>query len=140
VTGYISPIPTIVALDYTSRVAGRPQERRMHVFTGPDGREVRCNPAACRECHREATWTAGQNRGVSAALWVIRRHGAFFRPDAAGYTHHIAAAGFYTETEARKYLDAEGVSIRPLSHYRTEIDAALAGADRLRAALEGEAC
>lgn len=62
-TGYLSPIPTIVALDYTSRVAGQPQERRMHVFTGPDGREVRCNPAACRECYREANWPAGQTKG-----------------------------------------------------------------------------
>lgn len=62
-TGYVSPVPTIVALDYTSRVAGQPQERRMHVFKGPDGREVRCAAAGCRECYREANWTAGQTSG-----------------------------------------------------------------------------
>lgn len=67
--------------------------------------------------------------------FVIRRHGAFFRPDAAGYTTHIGSAGFYTEAEARKYLDAEGVSVHPLSEFRDQAGAVLAGADRLRAAL-----
>lgn len=64
-TGYVSPVPTVVAIDYTVRVVGMPIERRMHVYTGPDGREVRCAANGCRECFREAHWVAGQTRGVS---------------------------------------------------------------------------
>lgn len=64
-TGYVSPIPTIVDLDYTQRVAGQPIERRMHLFPQPDGRDARCGKH-CRECYREQHWSAGQTRGEAA--------------------------------------------------------------------------
>lgn len=33
--------------------------------------------------------------------WFIRKNGYFYRPDRAGYTQEPAAAGLYTEAEAR---------------------------------------
>lgn len=63
--------------------------------------------------------------------YLIRRHGAFFRPDAAGYTTEIAAAGLYSREEAEKYLDAEGVTIHPLGEYAAHIERLAPFAERL---------
>jgi hypothetical protein len=68
-------------------------------------------------------------------MFLIRRHGAFFRPNAQGYTDHIGAAGLYSETEARSYLDVEGLTIHPITQYRAEIEIGLATFSRLAAAL-----
>ena len=67
--------------------------------------------------------------------FVIRRGGAFFRPDAAGYTIHIIAAGIYSRAEADRYAEVEGVTIHALADYREDADVALAGAQRILAAL-----
>jgi hypothetical protein len=45
------------------------------------------------------------------ALYLIKRHGAWFRANAQGYTGQISEAGLYPEEEARTYLDVEGLSI-----------------------------
>lgn len=45
--------------------------------------------------------------------YLLRRHGAWFRPKAEGYTTEIAAAGIF-DAAARSYLDAEGLSAVPL--------------------------
>jgi len=58
--------------------------------------------------------------------FVIRRNGAFFRPNAQGYTTHIVAAGFYTREEADSYASVEGVTIEPLERYRAEANRLLA--------------
>ena len=65
----------------------------------------------------------------------IRRHGAFFRPNKAGYCTEIAGAGIYSAKEACAYLDVEGLTIHPVRAYASEIAAVLEGAERLRAAL-----
>lgn len=67
--------------------------------------------------------------------FVIRRNGAFFRPNAEGYTNHVIAAGYYTRDEADKYRNVEGVTIVPLSHYQAEAERTLAAAFRLLEAL-----
>ena len=68
-------------------------------------------------------------------LYFIRRHGAFFRPNACGYCTDIAGAGVFSGDTARTYLDVEGLTIHPVESYRREIELVLAGADRLRTAL-----
>jgi len=72
---------------------------------------------------------------LRAEQFVIRRNGAFFRPNAAGYTNHVIAAGFYTAGEAEHYRDVEGVTIEPLSRYREEAERTIANAQRVLAAL-----
>lgn len=67
--------------------------------------------------------------------YVIRRNGAFFRPNAQGYTNHVIAAGFYTREEADRYADVEGVTIEPLSRYRDDAERTKAECDRLLARL-----
>ncbi|MDP3328731.1 hypothetical protein [Parvibaculum sp.] len=47
-------------------------------------------------------------------LYLIKRHGGWFRPGAHGYTRKLGEAGTFTGTEALTYLDAEGVSLWPL--------------------------
>ncbi|MCQ8240567.1 hypothetical protein [Rhizosaccharibacter radicis] len=49
--------------------------------------------------------------------WLIRRHGAWFRPDGRGYCTALAGAGLYTENEARRYGDGgiEGLTIHHVS-------------------------
>ena len=49
--------------------------------------------------------------------WVIRKRGYFYRPNRAGYTSDIAAAGRYTEADAKAeaMLELEHISAHPLS-------------------------
>ncbi|MDT8333035.1 hypothetical protein RQ831_18435 [Roseomonas gilardii] len=66
---------------------------------------------------------------------VIRRHGAFFRPDAHGYCTDIVGAGVFSGEVARQYLDVEGLTIHPIGRFQREIELVLEGAERLRSAL-----
>lgn len=43
--------------------------------------------------------------------YFIRRHNAWFRPGAHGYTVHLAAAGLFDREKAVKYLDVEDLTI-----------------------------
>ena len=51
--------------------------------------------------------------------WVIRKRGYFYRPNRAGYTSDIAAAGRYTEADAKAEatLEPEHISAHPLSEF-----------------------
>ena len=40
-------------------------------------------------------------------LYLLKRHGTYFRPNAAGYTTSLAAAGLYTRAEADRYRDVD---------------------------------
>lgn len=66
---------------------------------------------------------------------LIRRHGAFFRPDAHGYCTDIVGAGVFSGEVARQYLDVEGLTIHPIGRFQREIELVLEGAERLRSAL-----
>lgn len=72
--------------------------------------------------------------------YLIRRHGAYFRPDAHGYTDHLAAAGTFAGADARRYLDVEGLSVVPLRSMRETISTQIAEAEyaavRLKELLE----
>ncbi len=55
--------------------------------------------------------------------WVIQKNGAFYRPDRAGYTNYIAAAGIYTreEAEAEERGEPHSITAIPLSKFRAEL-------------------
>lgn len=66
--------------------------------------------------------------------YLIRRHDAWFRPGAHGYTVHFGAAGVYSRDQAVRYLDVEGLTIHPLSEVREQMVADL---NRAREEWEG---
>lgn len=74
-----------------------------------------------------------------SAPYLIWRHGAFFRPNARGYTTDFSAAGIYSGVEARRYLDVEGLTVVPVESMKADVEAEIASLDerasRLRAAL-----
>ena len=59
-------------------------------------------------------------------LYFIRRHGGYFCPGAHGYTTDISHAGIFEETVARRYLQAEGVTIHTISEQRDKVLAEIA--------------
>lgn len=44
-------------------------------------------------------------------LYFIRRGGAWFRPEAHGYTGDLSAAGTFVGANAKGYLSADGVGL-----------------------------
>lgn len=86
--------------------------------------------------HRQGfglTWPEAVNvarKRVKHGLYFIRRHGGFFRPQAAGYSSEIAGAGLYSAREARSYLDVDGLSVVPARTALAQIDAEIAQAER----------
>lgn len=51
-------------------------------------------------------------------LYLIRRHGAWFREAGHGYTLTIANAGVFSAAEAASYLNVEGVGVVPIDALR----------------------
>jgi len=68
--------------------------------------------------------------------YLLRRHGAWFRPKAEGYTTEIAAAGAFDAAAARSYLDVEGLSAVPLKAMAPTILAELVRSKERTALLE----
>jgi hypothetical protein len=67
-------------------------------------------------------------RDPAAHLWVIRKHGLYYRPNAHGYTSHISEAWMLPEDEARKHIypyapDPVTMLKPPLPPYLTSRDA-----------------
>ena len=54
-------------------------------------------------------------------LYLIRRHGGWFRPNAHGYTNTYAEAGIFDAKTAKRYLPVEGLSIVALSDVRDDL-------------------
>lgn len=54
---------------------------------------------------------AAKKRVNDGDMYLIRRHGAWFRPDAHGYTTDITRAGVFHGTVARGYLEVDGLSL-----------------------------
>ena len=88
---------------------------------------------------RGKTWwrsvDAARKRVRDGECYLIRRHGAWFRPKAKGYCAELAGAGVYAASEARAYLDVEGLSVVSLKSVRDDIEAQLAGLEKQAAAL-----
>lgn len=57
---------------------------------------------------------AAQRKVKDGELYLIRRHGAWFRPEGHGYTALLCVAGVFDARRARGYLDVEGLSVVPL--------------------------
>lgn len=59
--------------------------------------------------------------------WVIRKHGMFYRPNAAGYTNDILRAGFFDERTAKAHADdGAGVTAHPVKEFIDQIDTSIA--------------
>lgn len=79
-----------------------------------------------------------RDRSVAAArakvkrdeLYLIRRHGSWFRPDAHGYTMNLGDAGIYKGWQAIQYLDVEGLSVVPLGSLHAKLTTELVAAAR----------
>lgn len=84
---------------------------------------------------RLASIAAAQRKVRDGQLYLLRRHGGFFRPDAHGYTMKLADAGLYTAERARQYLDVEGLSVVPLTSVRGRLEQEAEAAERDAAAL-----
>ncbi|MTK63092.1 MAG: hypothetical protein F8N15_00755 [Methanobacterium sp.] len=73
---------------------------------------------------------AAEKRVVDDQLYLIRRHGAWFRPKAHGYCGDLASAGVFTGAEARGYLAADGVGLVLARDTRDRMSSDLAELDR----------
>lgn len=62
--------------------------------------------------------------------YLISRHGGWFRPGAQGYTRELAHAGIFTATEARDYIDIDGLSVMPLSAMAGALDAEIVATEQ----------
>lgn len=52
-------------------------------------------------------------------LYLIKRRGMWYRPNALGYTSDIVNAGLFDLSEAKSHFKTEGVSVHPLSKMRS---------------------
>ncbi len=111
------------------RITASPKEASAPAVDAVDDRQINTTTVDDRGAAVDAV-PAGE-----VGQFVIRRNGAFFRPNAQGYTTHIVAAGFYTREEADNYANVEGVTIEPLERYRAEAEGVIDEANRLLAAL-----
>jgi len=80
---------------------------------------------------------------VNNDLYVLRKYGAFYRPNRCGYTMHIEAAGHYTKTEAEAEValarfDTQRVTMHPLSDYAQELAQTIQRAARLMRVMGAE--
>lgn len=79
---------------------------------------------------------AARAKVKAGELYLIKRHGQYFRPAAAGYTSDLSAAGVFTSDVARSHLNCEGLSVIALDSMRyaiiSEIGELEAKAMRLR--------
>lgn len=62
----------------------------------------------------ERSLAAAQKKVRDSDLYFINRGGAWFRPEAHGYTGDLAAAGTFAGAHAKGYLQAEGVALVPV--------------------------
>jgi hypothetical protein len=58
--------------------------------------------------------------------YLIRRHGAWFRPGAHGYSSFYGGAGIFDRDKAVSYTDVEGLTIHHIDDLLVQIRAELA--------------
>lgn len=56
------------------------------------------------------------------ALYFVMKGGGYYRPKAEGYANDFADAGVWLGKDAKKYLQAEGVTLHPVKPMRQVID------------------
>ncbi|MBR9970838.1 hypothetical protein [Magnetospirillum sulfuroxidans] len=78
--------------------------------------------------------SVARRRVVDGEMYLISRHGGWFRPNAQGYCTTFAEAGIYDAETARSYLCVEGLSVVPVSSARDEINDEIAALERKIAA------
>ena len=61
-----------------------------------------------------------------SAYYLVKKNGAWYRPNAAGYTKDLAKAGVFDHKEAVSHSRAQGVTIHGWDEIRTEIDQEIA--------------
>jgi hypothetical protein len=85
--------------------------------------------------------SAAEKRVKDDVQYFIKRDGAWFRPEAHGYTGDIAEAGIFPGSDARGFLSAEGVVLVPIqvmkASIRKQVREHLAKATRLAEIIEG---
>jgi hypothetical protein len=84
---------------------------------------------------RNASVEAARRRVRDGELYLIRRHGGFFRPGAHGYTIHLAAAGLFDAKVARSYLSVDGLSVVPVGSVVKRAQIELSEAEAIAAGL-----
>lgn len=70
---------------------------------------------------RQSSKATALRRIKDGREYFIRRGGAWYRENAAGYTQDLLEAGVYSASVARSHLSAEGVTVVPLDSMRDEI-------------------
>jgi hypothetical protein len=90
-----------------------------------------------RGARRNASVAAAQRKVRDGSIYLIRRHGAFFRPKAEGYTSVLANAGLFDAATARGYLGVEGLSVVPVKSVVKRAKAECAAAEAALASLRG---
>jgi len=84
--------------------------------------------AAWKTARGKTLWRsveAAKKKVKDDQFYLIRRHGAFFRPDGRGYTIELSAAGIYNGATARSYLDVDNLSVIPLKSAKKQISQTL---------------
>lgn len=104
--------------------------------------------SGCKDAHAEQLDTGEYrtdaegmmevNMEAKSAAWVIRKAGAFYRPNRCGYTVHIEAAGLYTQEEAEceARIEPNEITAHPLSEYRAELERTFAAVTALLELIE----
>ena len=87
--------------------------------------------------HLTGTRTAPEPASETMSrAYLIRRHGAYFRPAACGYTDEIVTAGLFAREEAEACARTEGTTAHHISEFDEEIRDLWQRAQLLMAVLE----
>ena len=84
---------------------------------------------------RWASVAAAERQIRDGKLYLLRRNGLLFRPEAHGYTEHLDEAGIYEGSVARRYMKIEGMAAIPLRAMASRIRANLPDIERTAAEL-----
>ena len=80
-----------------------------------------------------------RKRVQDGEVYLISRHGGWFRPGAHGYCSSFSEAGVFDAATARGYLDVEGLSVVPISSLRGDVAAEMTALNSKLASLRAMA-
>lgn len=67
---------------------------------------------------------------IKDGLYMIRRHGGWFRPQAQGYTRDLSDAGVFNAAECRRFIDVDGLSVVPIGTIADQVATEIADTER----------